>query len=303
MKRLVFVFLAALCFTTNSATAQPNLRISPFITNLSAQPGTTQRVKITLQNPTNKPLTVKVIPRDFEASPEQNGEPQLLASNTSPYSLANWLSDSNLNKQVTIPANQSIEYEAVFRVPFSIMPKTYFGSVTFTQDANISVGSLVFITVGNPDTKYFIEDLVYSESNDATKPHGIFTATLSNASDALITPIFRLRITGKSGAIVTDAEITDQGSILPDSKRKYMLTPSRKLPEELLTATLSATDQNGVTSDKSLQLDRNPTPTQQPPEEQINPNDYTWMPLTVIGGILTLTTLLYLWHRKSNVIN
>lgn len=304
MKRLSLILLILATFITPNVSAQSSLRISPTATKLTAQPGSTQRVIISLQNPTNKPVTVKVFPRDFESSPEQNGEPQLLASNTSPYSLANWHSDSNLNKQVTVPANQTIDYEAVFRVPFGLSPKTYFGSVSFMQESNILVSHPVFITVGNPETKFIIEELTYSESDDATKPNGVFSAVITNISDALITPTFILKITDESGTVNSTIEAKDEGLVLPASKRRYTFTPTDKLALTYLTATLTATDQNGITSDKSLQIDRKPVESAQTKQEQINPNDFAWIPIvTVVCGLAVISALYFRLRKRPQSKN
>lgn len=257
MKKLLLLALLVLS-VPGMVTAQENpIRISPGNIMYTAQPGSTVRSPITLQNTTNKPITVTVVPRDFMASDAMDGQPRLLLDNqTSPYGLSNWLTDANLDKRITVPANQTVEYEAIFRVPFGLTPKTYFGSVTFRPDSGAIVGSLVFITIGNPKTKLTIDSLVFGESDDAAKPHGMFTVIIHNSSEGISTPNSTLRITDDQGATVVELKQDGEGSILPSSRRKYTFTPASELPNKLLTASLTTVDQNGTTADKSIQLDR-----------------------------------------------
>ncbi len=263
MKKLfTLVFLLAVLFPYASAGADTSLQISPAKNSFTAQPGSTVRATISLKNPTNTLTTVTVVPRDFDASPNLDGQPKVIENGSSPYGISNWLTDANLDKKLTVPANQVIEYEAVFRVPNTASEKTYFGLVTFEvedhEDAAEALGSIVFITVGNPKTSLGINKLEFGESDDASKRHGVFTAFVDNTSDALSTPRLKLKISDNEGNIVVELDQDSEGSVLPKSTRKFTFTPSSELPNKQLTATLTAVDQNGTTADKSIQLDREP---------------------------------------------
>lgn len=239
------------------------LQLSPTKSSVTAEPGKTVTIPITLQNSTNKPLTARVSALDFTASDALNGEPRLLDTPNQKYGIANWLKDSNIQRTLTIPAKQTVEYLASFNVPVASQPRTYFGSVIFTytpEDSQqaVSLGSLVFITVGNPAVRLSVDTLSHRESETAAEPFGVIDATLTNSSEGLASPTFRLKITGDGGRLIEEIVHESAGSILPESSRRYSFAPTKKLPAEHLTFTLSATDQHGNTVDKSFQHDLSP---------------------------------------------
>lgn len=303
MKKLIILILILNAVPSPTLAQENTIRISPVKSTHLAQPGSTVRTLITLQNPTNKLITVTVIPRDFEANDSLDGQPRLLLDSTNTkYGLSNWLADVNLDKKITIPANQIIEYEAVFRVPFGLTPRTYFGSVTFKPETGNILGSLVFITVGNPETTLHLDSLEFGESEDATKPYGIFTSILNNSSDGLSTPQFKLKITNQQGGTVMEVTQDSEGSVLPGSRRRYTFTPSSELPDEQLTATLTATDQTGTTAGTTLQLDRAIDNKQEDEFEEIDPNKYGSTVLYGAGAIL-LTLVIGLIYRIKGTRN
>ena len=260
MKRIFGIALAFAVLLPVPAAAQTgSLLLSPVKTAVSAKPGESVEVPITLQNTTNKPLTAQVSAKDFTAGPKQNGEPELLETPNQTYGLANWLNDANIQKTLTIPAKQSITYPARFTVPASAQERTYFGSVIFSYSADggqpVSLGSLVFITVGNPTINLLIDKISREESENAADAHGVIAATITNKGEGLADPSFRLRITGDGGRLLEEITAGAAGSVLPQSSRIYSFALTRPLPDEHITLTLSATDQHGKTTDKALQLD------------------------------------------------
>jgi len=303
VKKLLVLLIMLLAFPGHVSAQENPLQISPVRSNYIAQPGSTIRVAMTIKNPSNKIVSVTVIPKDFEASPNLTGEPQIIEG-SSLYGISNWLTDVNTDKKLNILGGQSIAYEAVFRVPNFATSRTYFGLVTFRVDnsaaVSTSLGSIVFITVGNPVTSHEITDLKYGDSDDATKPHGIFTATLKNNSDGLVTPKLTLKITNKSGRKIAELKEDKEGSVLPNSSRNYTFSPASELPNEQLTATVSAVDQNGVSSDKNIQV--NLAPVQDPSEqkEAKPPKTSLTIPLLLAGLIVAGTgTIIFLNRRKT----
>lgn len=303
-KLLALVALLVLFIPSGVVKGHTNLQISPVRNMFTAQPGSTVRVPISLKNPDNQPVTVTVIPRDFEASPNLDGQPKIIDNNASPYSISNWLADANLDKKLTIPANQTISYEAVFRVPVAAGEKTYFGMVTFQveedHETEASLGSLVFITVGNPKTSLNISNLEFGESQDASKRHGVFTTTVNNTSDGLVTPKLKLNITDDAGNTVVELDQDGEGSVLPMSTRKYTFTPTAELPNKRLTATVTAVDQNGNTADKTIQLDRTPAAPEAPKDDQEGKEPSFIIPLVLaLAVIIAVGITVMLKHRKQ----
>jgi len=259
MRRFISAFALLLLVAVSQVTAQSfPILLSPSKQELTAQPGSVAEAAITLQNNTNTLQTVSVSARDFEAGPEMSGEPRMLESPNQTYGISNWFTDSNLDKKLTVPGRQKITYTAKFRVPSNAAARTYFGAVIFSgttsEGQQASVGSLVFITVGNPATELSVPDMTFGESDDAAKKHGEFSVVVNNAGQGLSKPTLRLKITGTSGRTIVELEPESSGSILPDSSRVFTFVPSSELPNEDMTATVSVVDQQGNTADKSIQL-------------------------------------------------
>lgn len=252
-------FALLLLVAVSQVTAQSfPILLSPSKQELTAQPGSVAEAAITLQNNTNTLQTVSVSARDFEAGPEMSGEPRILDSPNQTYGISNWFADSNLDKKLTVPGGQKITYTAKFRVPVSAAARTYFGAVIFSGTASdsqqVSVGSLVFITVGNPATELSVPDVTFGESNDAARKHGEFSVAVRNSGHGLSKPALKLKITAGSGRTIVELEPESSGSILPNSSRVFIFVPSSELPNEDMTATVSVVDQRGNTADKSIQL-------------------------------------------------
>lgn len=258
-KLLLAITLSPLLLIVTAAAQSPTVQLSPVRSDLKALPGQEVTAAITLRNPTNRPITVQVIPKDFEASGNLDGEPRVLEQNDSPYGISNWLADANVDRRLNVPANQNSTYNAVFRVPASAVERTYYGIITFRTDDGtdqpaVSVGSIVFITVGNPKTALRATELTYGASDDATKRYGVFTAVITNDGEGLSGPELSLKITDGSGAAVEIIKPDEAGSILPKTARRFTFTPTKELTGRQLTATLTASDAQGSTADKSIQL-------------------------------------------------
>lgn len=303
MKSILLSFLMLLVIYPSAVRAQTNsFNVSPAEHLLTAQPGTTAPAVISLQNKTNKPVTVSVAAIDFEPGPFGGDKPNFLPLGNPKYGIANWFADSNLSKNLTIPANQTISYKADFRVPYSAAERTYYGAVIFTSaDGQHLQEALVYITVGSPATALVIKDISFGESQNALHRYGLFSVTLANVSEGLSAPNLSLKISGAQGSQVSVLQPTETNRILPESERLYTFAPTNELPEELLTVTVSAVDQNGQTADKSIQLDRSV----QTVQNTTGPNTKTKKAPWFIAFISTLAILVGIAavqlyrHRKS----
>lgn len=309
MRKLLFIPLFLMLITLPVQAQSANIQLSPVRANYTAQPGQTVHALIDIKNPKNTPITVQVVANDFTADPNGSGEPRLLLDKRSTdYGISNWLTDSNINKTLTIPANQTISYDAVFKVPFGVAERTYFGAVRFapttsnsSEEITASVGSLVFITVGAPKTKLSISELDYGESDDAQNRFGEFRVTVKNESEGLSTPSFVLKITDDSGTTVEEIHQEASGSVLPQSMRKFTLAPTKELPSKQLTITIQAADQLGTTADKTIQLDRSPPEVATTSNPESKESSFPWLLLipAILVILATVIEVLAAHHRKK----
>lgn len=307
MKKCLITFVLLLFVSTPQATAQsPPILLSPAKQELTAQPGSVAEAAITLHNNSNTLQTVSVTARDFEASTEMSGEPQILETANKTYGISNWFTDSNIDKKLTVPGGKKVTYSAKFRVPADATARTYFGAVMFsntsTDGQHASVGSLVFITVGNPATQLSVQELTFDESNDAARQHGEFRVVVSNAGPGLSKPFLKLRVTDNSDGTIVELEPEASGSILPDSSRVFTFIPSSELPNEDMTATVSVVDQQGTVADKSIQLAHDTKDT--PAVNAITPEKPNPTLPIIIGAGMTLlllgaSTMLWVARHKQ----
>lgn len=307
MRKLLLALVLSLpiIFAVTAAAQSPTVQLSPVRSDLKALPGQEVSATITLRNPTNKQIAVQIIPKDFEASDKLDGDPKILDQNNSPYGISNWLADANVDRRLNVPANQNVTYSAVFRVPASAVERTYYGIVTFRTDNGTdqpatSVGSLVFITVGNPKTALEATELSHGESDDAAKRYGVFTAVIKNGGEGLSRPEISLKITDETGAVTETLKPDEAGSILPVSSRRFSFTPTQELSGRKLTATLSASDDQGSTADKSIQLNLS-GPETVAEAETLPINSAGKLPLIGLAALLALlagVTALYLRKRR-----
>lgn len=283
-----------------------SLRISPASQYISTQPGSSASSTMSLTNTTNKPQQVTVSVKDFEPDKENPSRPHLMDTANPKYGIANWFADANLSKSLTIPANQTIEYKAVFNVPASASEKTYFGAIVFSgtdeHNAPQDTDSLIFLTVGAPKTTFTITDMELRESGDATKPYGVLAATINNQSDGIIQPVFTLKITDSKGKNIVSTQQEERGDVLPSSSREFLFSIPNELSAEALTATLSAVDQNGVATDKSIQIDLSPDSNEKVGAGDNTKDGFPWLLLGLALSafmLLGLGFLLLKYHRDS----
>lgn len=182
---ILLIFLSgspiASAATSISGEGGNGIRVSPVITNLTVNPGTTQVVTIDVTNVTAESTTLETIINDFVANPNESGNPEIILN-------PNQYATSHSLKQfirpigdVTLAPGQEMGVPVTITVPKGAAGGGYYGVVRFApagssavSGRNVtlagSVGSLILIKVpgnlvedvsisgfdieknGNPDT-------------------------------------------------------------------------------------------------------------------------------------------------------
>lgn len=296
MKRVLLITLFVLIMVPQTVSAQDAyLRIEPTVSSVKGNAGSNVTVPLTLTNPQNKPYSFTITSQDYKPDPNPSNPPLLQTTPIQTYSMHNWLVDRNLSRVITVPAKQSIVYNAVFRVPYSTVDGSYYTAVVFTSATNPDqvFPAPVVITVGSPQPTIKITGLTYGDSTEAQYRYGIFTATVENTGNGLATTQSRLKITDSKGVIVADLQPIASSDILPATTINLTFAPTSALPEDTLTATLTTTDQAGVATDKTLQLDRTkPSQNAQNPEQSISISSYANRTLWVMTGLILAVCLI-----------
>ncbi len=139
----------------SSSSAANALKISPVRTDVSADPGETKIVKVTVTNPSSSRVGVRIIQNDFIAGDEE-GTPAIILEETE-YAESNSLKRFMTPlENVVLEGNESRVIDAEIVVPADAEPGGYFGVVRFAPtdpdtggqvNVSPSVASLILLTV------------------------------------------------------------------------------------------------------------------------------------------------------------
>lgn len=315
MKKLLFVLVfVLLSLPAKPSYAQTNHishQISPFKAELTASPGETVRHTISIKNPTNEPKTLQVRAVDFEPDEASTGEPKLIQDGrNSKYGLKDWFTASNTNVPVTVPALQTIDFDAKFIVPADAKSRTYYSSILFsdtsTGRATTSVGSLVFISVGSPIAKPEITDIAFGESSEFGKQHGVFAVTVANNGEGIFSQYIRISVSDETGNLITELRTNPLGSVLPESRRVFHLSPKSALPAKKMTVVATTTDASGNAVSKEFTLDKSPETVAPTDDIPTSARQTNYLPMTIAGGVivalLLVVTFFIIRRRKSRAV-
>lgn len=234
--------LAAVTMTTTSfaqinADTANTLKVSPVRTDISADPGETRTVKITVTNPSNIEISARPVQNDFIAGDER-GTPALILDETEyakNHSLKRFMKPL---ENIKIPAKSSVIVEAVIEIPTNAAPGGYFGALRFapvTPDTggqvnlSASVASIILLQVrGDVAETLTLTDFAIQQ-NGATNAFFNEGKNISamvrfqNDGGVQLGPIGKVSVT-KGKEIVYDADFNNsvpRDMILPDSARRW----------------------------------------------------------------------------------
>lgn len=160
VKRLFGFISLALLFSCGGVYAQSNttsLQISPPTFELGSGAGRSISNVVRVLNPTDKPITVTSLVKDFVASGEEGSVDLVDTEDKTTYSLASWISVEPA--MATIPPKAAIPFTFTISIPKGAEPGGHFGSVLFsteggTNEVNGSgaklateIGSLVLLNI------------------------------------------------------------------------------------------------------------------------------------------------------------
>lgn len=204
-KRIFWIFFWGLFFYPVSVYAQippkgsTSLQISPPTFELGAGAGRSLSNTVRVLNPTDKPISVAAVVKDFIATGE-DGSVNLVEEDKTTYSLASWVSVEPAS--AVIPAKAAIPFTFTINIPKGAEPGGHFGSIVFsTEDKNeeikgsgakltTEVGALVLLNIAGkakesaklvsfePVKKFFefgpvgLEYRIQNKGNVHVKPSG-----------------------------------------------------------------------------------------------------------------------------------
>lgn len=227
IKRFLALFFVGIILLAPFADAQtetvsPQLDVSPLTTSISAIKGDKKVIPITVTNSTDQALEVTAQIKDFRGN--EKGEALLLPDGeTSEYSATKYLSGAST---FTLEPLGFYTYDLLLTLPDTIDSASLYSAVVFsTKGSTASIGSLIFINVGEIRPIVSIKSLTVTQSN-----RDLGTATvvvdIKNESDFLAEPLPNIAVKDINDTIVKTFSEDNDGKILPKSSRKYTFYPT-----------------------------------------------------------------------------
>ncbi len=211
------------------------LKVSPVRTDVSADPGETKIVKVTVTNPSSIRVGVRIIQNDFIAGDEE-GTPAIILEETEyaeSHSLKRFMTPL---ENIVLEGNESRVIDAEIVVPADAEPGGYFGVVRFAPtdpdsggqvNVSPSVASLILLTV-NGDAPEKLELTDFQVQQDGRKKSffvsgdgiGLF-ARFQNKGDVQAGPFGKVSVL-KGDKIVFEKDFNNKDPrdmVLPNSAR------------------------------------------------------------------------------------
>jgi hypothetical protein len=213
-------------------------RISPVTSEFIIEPGQTEIMNITIENPTSAPLTAVAIVNDFVAGENEDGEVRPILNEDAPAPRNSFKSLVSPIDRIELEPRERVELEVPISVPEDANAGGYYGIVRFEpaelRDAgnvtlSASVGSIALVRVPGDLTERL--DLVQISAAQDNSLRSFLTGgdvsvliRLRNSGDIHLQPHGLVQIKNMFGDVVASYELNDSSPrayILPDTIRRF----------------------------------------------------------------------------------
>lgn len=276
---------------------------SPIIQAFSASPGDEVAYPVTLRSNTNKAVTLAITSRDFKSLPGTN-EPQYLNTIDRQFGITAWWLDSNTDPKITVPAQQSVTYNARFRVPRGAKQQSYFGSVFFSNlqnDPPVSIASIAFIDVGAPLVDLEFQNITFSQQTAFGRNNASFQLSVDNNGPGRLADTkdaWHIKLL-QNGSVLQTIPAPSGIFILPGASRTITHEAVEPLPVygDLTIAVYENEDSAEPALTKTIDRPELSEHAGSADASESAPKLYAW----VIAGVLTamLTALAAAWFRRK----
>jgi hypothetical protein len=218
--------------------------VSPVRNILSISRGQTGIVQVTVENPSNSPVTAQAIVNDFLPSNNESGVPRVITNNNTSLPLDNFISIVKPIPNFYLGPQQQKIINVTLSVPKNAISGDYYGVIRFAPVSsgsgvvalNATVATLFLLTV--PGNLFQKLSLVQFSAADAS---GNTSAFFTNGQLSIVTrllnqgtthsePFGTVIVKNMFGKVVDSVEFnnsTPPASILTQSTRKFV-TPLKK---------------------------------------------------------------------------
>lgn len=239
--------LAGVAGSVHQLAAQPageqsvsgnGFRISPVTSEFTIEPGQSEVFTITIENPTDSPITAVPVVNDFVAGDNEDGEALPILDENAPAPRNSFRSLVPELESVSLDARETKNLDVILSVPSDANAGGYYGIVRFFPDnlneqgnvtLSASVGSIALVRVPGDLTERI--DLVQLSAAQGDSLRSFFTGgdvsvltRLKNSGDIHLQPFGKVQIKNMFGNVVETFEFNDttpRANILPDSIRRF----------------------------------------------------------------------------------
>ena len=235
---LALALVQASSFAQSDGGAAANtLKISPVRTDVSADPGESKIVKVTVTNPSEQTVAVRVIQNDFTAG-DEDGTPAIILDENEyakSHSLKRFMTPV---PNITLEAKEARTVDVELKVPADAEPGGYFGVVRFAPadpdeggqvNVSASVASLVLLTVnGDAPEKLDLTEFVVQQNGRnktffTTGENMTVTARFENTGNVQAGPFGKVSLL-KGDKVVYEDDFNNKEQrdmVLPSSARRW----------------------------------------------------------------------------------
>jgi hypothetical protein len=250
------LFLAGNVATIHAASSDNGFTVSPVRNIISVTKGQTDIVPITVENPSDAPVTAQAIINDFLPSNTETGVPRIITNNNTTLPLDNFISlvkpvpDFYLGPDAQKIVNVTID------VPANAISGDYYGAIRFAPVSsgggvvalNATVATIFLLTVpGNLFQKlalvqFSAADVSGNTSSFFTNGQLSMVTRLTNNGSTHSEPFGNIIIKNMFGHTVDNVQFnntTPRASILTQSTRKFTTALKKQKWLGYYTATIS----------------------------------------------------------------
>lgn len=240
--------------TSSTSSFDNGFTVSPVRNIISVDKGQTADVPITVENPSDAPVTAQAIINDFLPSNDETGVPRIITNNNTTLPLDNFITLVKPISPFYLGPDQQKIINVTIAVPSSAVSGDYYGAIRFAPVSpgggvvalNATVATIFLLSVpGNLYQKLSLVQFSAADVNGNTS--SFFTngqlsmvVKLANKGTTHSEPFGNIVVKNMFGKTVDNVQFNSaRASILTQSTRKFITTLKKQKWLGYYTATIS----------------------------------------------------------------
>ncbi|MEI6237900.1 MAG: hypothetical protein WCP03_04865 [Candidatus Saccharibacteria bacterium] len=241
---LAFFITSIVAINLNAVNAQSTqgpgngFKISPVRYEMVLDKGASEIVKLTIENPTASPIEATVIINDFEANPNETGEPKILLDPSTSVINNSFKTITSTPRAISLAPKGRVELPVTITIKNDSSAGGYYGAVRVVpnnpSEKNVSlaasVGTIFLVTVPGKLTEQ-LTLVQFSVAKNGSNGRFFLNSgdmsivtRLNNTGNIHVKPFGKVQISDNSGKVLQEYEFNNtdpRANILPNSTRKF----------------------------------------------------------------------------------